>query len=191
VDVGTVFFVLRGGAVVRLRPVNASEADAAGLHALHRAVVLAGEGKVVTRADLPADAAPRLHAARVAALPARGSAWFVAAPAGGAALPSILGLVTVAREGSSLLRHVADVSIEVHPAVQGQGLGRALMEEALAWADDPARGLTRVELKVRADNERALRLYRALGFEEEGRLRRHVRQPDGTYVDVIVMARLR
>jgi RimJ/RimL family protein N-acetyltransferase len=189
--VSTVVFVLRGGEVVRIRPVAPSEHDAVGLHALHRAVVLAGEGKVVTATDLPANAAPRLLAARLRLLSARGSARLLAVPARPGPLPTVLGLVMLDRETSSLLRHVADLSIEIHPAVQGQGLGRALMDEALAWVDDPANGVERLELKVRADNERALRLYRSLGFAEEGRLRRHVRLPDGTYVDVLVMARIR
>jgi len=46
----------------------------------------------------------------------------------------------------------------------------------------------KVELLVRATNERAIRLYRALGFVEEGRFRDRVRLPDGTLVDDIAMA---
>ena len=50
--------------------------------------------------------------------------------------------------------------------------------------------LRRIELEVRADNQRAIELYRAAGFCEEGRLRQ--RWADhGAYVDVIVMGLLR
>jgi putative acetyltransferase len=51
-------------------------------------------------------------------------------------------------------------------------------------------GLTRVELTVFADNERAIRLYQGCGFETEGRFRRYAMR-DGVLVDALAMARLR
>ena len=50
--------------------------------------------------------------------------------------------------------------------------------------------LNRVYLRVYAENERAVRCYRACGFREEGRLREHV-YFDGHYGDVLEMAVLR
>ena len=35
-----------------------------------------------------------------------------------------------------------------------------------------------------------MHLYRKFGFEEEGRMRRRIRFPDGTEVDDVVMGRL-
>jgi ribosomal protein S18 acetylase RimI-like enzyme len=50
----------------------------------------------------------------------------------------------------------------VRESWRGRGLGEALMRQALrAFL---ARGVTAVELKVHADNERAVRLYERLGF---------------------------
>jgi RimJ/RimL family protein N-acetyltransferase len=46
----------------------------------------------------------------------------------------------------------------------------------------------KIELNVRSVNEVARRLYRRVGFVEEGVLRDRVRLPDGTFVDDIVMA---
>lgn len=54
-----------------------------------------------------------------------------------------------------------------------------------AWA----RGLTRIELSVRADNANAQALYKRLGFEPEGLRRRSVRV-DGQYHDSLAMALL-
>jgi diamine N-acetyltransferase len=49
---------------------------------------------------------------------------------------------------------------------QGQGVGRWLMEEALAWAT--AAGRRRVLLGVYSRNERALAFYARLGFTQAG-----------------------
>lgn len=50
----------------------------------------------------------------------------------------------------------------VHPASQGQGVGRRLLETLEDEAQ--GRGLERLTLEVRADNRRALGLYRRMGF---------------------------
>ncbi|MGH2536203.1 MAG: GNAT family N-acetyltransferase [Candidatus Promineifilaceae bacterium] len=54
------------------------------------------------------------------------------------------------------------------PAYQGRGLGRALLLAALA--ELRAQGAERVRLGAWSDNQRALRLYAALGFRPEGSL---------------------
>lgn len=86
-------------------------------------------------------------------------------------------------------RHVGSVGIFVHTDWQGQGVGTALLETLLDLADNWLM-LVRVELEVFATNERARRLYERLGFECEGRRRMAVIK-DGTYVDELMMARLR
>ena len=48
------------------------------------------------------------------------------------------------------------------PRARGQGLGRALVAEGLAWAAE--RGAERMLLEVEWANEPALALYRGLGF---------------------------
>lgn len=52
------------------------------------------------------------------------------------------------------------------------------------------RNLHRVQLEVVADNEAAIRLYAAVGFVQEGRLREHA-YARGRFVDVIAMSVLR
>ena len=87
------------------------------------------------------------------------------------------------------LRHSGGVGIAVHDQFQGRGLGRKLLEALVDLADNHL-GLTRVELEVRADNARAIKLYETLGFEHEGRKRQAIVRPGG-YGDLLVMARLR
>jgi ribosomal-protein-alanine N-acetyltransferase len=75
-------------------------------------------------------------------------------------------------------------TLAVRRAHWGEGVGTALLTALLDEAH--RRGLPRVELEVRADNERAQRLYQRFGFEEV-RVRRGYYQPSGT--DAIVMVR--
>lgn len=85
-------------------------------------------------------------------------------------------------------RHVAMLGISVVGPAQGQGVGSALMQALLDYADRWA-GVTRVELQVYADNTRAIALYRKFGFVHEGTHRAYALR-DGVYVDSLSMARL-
>jgi ribosomal protein S18 acetylase RimI-like enzyme len=58
---------------------------------------------------------------------------------------------------------IEDVFVE--ESARGGGLGRALVEAALARARE--RGCVRVDLDTQADNTRAIRLYESLGFHAE------------------------
>ena len=82
--------------------------------------------------------------------------------------------------------HVLTVNgIAVDPARQGRGIGRALIDAAIAEAR--ARGARRLTLRVFSPNERARRLYESAGFVVEGVLREEFFL-DGRYVDDILMA---
>jgi putative acetyltransferase len=93
-----------------------------------------------------------------------------------------------------MLRHVGVLGIGVHPAAQGLGVGRQLMEHLLAWVrahrDPGGQRVLRVELQVRADNPRAIALYRSLGFEHEGTRRAFIHADDGRLVDDLLMGLL-
>lgn len=74
-------------------------------------------------------------------------------------------------------------------AYWGRGYGRdavrVLVEYAFRY-----RNMRKVWLRVWGNNERGIRAYRAAGFVEEGRLRRHVWSA-GEYVDLVYMGILR
>ena len=67
-------------------------------------------------------------------------------------------------------------------AFQGRGLGRQAMALALDAAFGP-HGLHRVWLHTRADNPRAIALYRGLGFREEGIERESILLPGAGWTD--------
>ena len=103
---------------------------------------------------------------------------------------TVIGLLAL--EGAPLMRlyDVARLTMAVTPAHRGEKVGRELMQYAMACAD--ASGLIRkIELLTRANNERAIRLYKSLGFVEEGRLRARLRIEDGSYLDDVCMARFK
>jgi RimJ/RimL family protein N-acetyltransferase len=65
------------------------------------------------------------------------------------------------------LRHGGEIGVVVSRRSWGLGLGTALMEALIEWAT--ASGVVRkLGLRVRVDNDRALRLYERLGFAREG-----------------------
>lgn len=84
---------------------------------------------------------------------------------------------------------VCDVlSLAVDPTARRRGLGRALLAELLtqAWSA----GAERVLLEVAADNEAALALYAAAGFEAVRRRVGYYAGPEGPgSVDALVLAR--
>ena len=85
-------------------------------------------------------------------------------------------------------KHVCSLGISVAEAYQGRGVGRALMNACLDFADNWA-NYPRVELTVHADNVRAVKLYESLGFHYEGRMRDYSFR-EGGYVDAFFMGRL-
>ncbi|MGH1368345.1 MAG: GNAT family N-acetyltransferase [Maritimibacter sp.] len=70
----------------------------------------------------------------------------------------------------------------------GQGIGRLALRQALTLAFFEL-GLHRVDLRVLAYNERALRCYEAVGFRHEGRLRDSA-FVDGAWHDDLILAML-
>lgn len=177
---------LRGGHSCLVRP--ASLDDAPGLLELERAVVRARQGIVKYEDELPPDAAAYLERQREHLAPQEGMACPLVATMEGR---GVVGEGNIVRFKLRMLRHVGLLGLGVHPDAQGIGVGRALMVRLLEWArahrDADGGRVLRVELYVRADNPRAIALYRSVGFELEGTRRGFLRREDGALVDDLVM----
>lgn len=100
----------------------------------------------------------------------------------------IAGMAGLHVSANHRLRHSGAVGIMVHKSYQGMGLGSTLMKTLLDIADNWLM-LVRVELTVFTDNEKAINLYKRLGFEEEG-LKRKAAIRNGKYEDEYLMARI-
>lgn len=91
-----------------------------------------------------------------------------------------------AREERIRLKHMGNLGICVQKKAWGIGVGKYLMEYALEKAKEG--GLTKVNLDVRIDNEKAIHLYEKFGFEKEGTIKKCL-FIDGVYYDNYIMGR--
>ena len=64
------------------------------------------------------------------------------------------------------MSHRADMGLAVLKEAWGQGIGAKLLESLIAYAKE--HGIEILNLEVRADNDRAIRLYRRYGFQSIG-----------------------
>jgi RimJ/RimL family protein N-acetyltransferase len=97
----------------------------------------------------------------------------------------LAGRLSLGRDPHPASAHVADLGLMVDARFRRRGVGRALLEAAVAWAGES--DVTKLELHVFPWNEPAIALYESFGFEREGYRKAHYRRPDG-YADAILMA---
>ncbi|OIJ19444.1 GNAT family N-acetyltransferase [Anaerobacillus alkalidiazotrophicus] len=82
----------------------------------------------------------------------------------------------------------AEIGILMSPDYRGHGYGKSAMKQMIEMGFNQLR-LNKIYLTTRGINERAIALYKKLGFILEGSLRQHS-FIDGKYVDTIFMGLL-
>jgi len=98
----------------------------------------------------------------------------------------VVGCLTGERAKHPQLCHSCEFGMGVLQKQRGAGIGSALIASHTEWAKSV--GLRRIQLKVLVRNAGAVRLYRRLGYEVEGRKKEAIRIGD-RYEDLIEMAR--
>lgn len=102
----------------------------------------------------------------------------------------LAGEIHVMRMGPRQFQHVlTELTVAVHPAFQGRGVGVQLFEALFAEAARLTPKIERIELMVREGHAHARRLYERLGFQVEGRFPRRVRLADGTVETDLAMGK--
>ena len=157
---------------------RATPGDAAALVELGRAVGSEPEGWLISTSGWRSVAEERRYLRSLRRYPH--AAVFVAEASG-----AIVGRLSLARDPHPASAHVADVGLMVAATHRRQGIGRALLEQALRWAESA--GVTKLELHVFPHNGPAIALYERFGFAREGYRRRQYRR-GGEYVDAVLMA---
>lgn len=96
-----------------------------------------------------------------------------------------VGLIQCSEELTPQYKH-AGIDIAVHPDWHGRGIGPAAIR-ALVDHLVKDRGHHRLTIDPAADNRKAIRAYRRVGFRPVGLLRRYERAADGSWRDGLLM----
>jgi len=99
----------------------------------------------------------------------------------------LVGFLSAKRGHVNRIKHSAYIVIGIMKSYTGKGIGRRLFNELDNWATD--NGVTRLELTVMKHNERAISLYKKMGYKVEGVKGKSV-VVDGNYVDEYYMAKI-
>jgi RimJ/RimL family protein N-acetyltransferase len=99
----------------------------------------------------------------------------------------LVGYMVVTGGFANRNKHSVYIVIGVREGFTGQGIGTKLFVKLEEWAT--LHKIHRLELTVMTHNERAISLYRKMGFEIEG-TKKHSLLVNGKYVDEYYMAKL-
>jgi ribosomal protein S18 acetylase RimI-like enzyme len=100
---------------------------------------------------------------------------------------SVVGWCDISSFDRPVFAHAGILGMGIIAPHRDKGIGKALMNKTLEKAR--AIGLTRIELEVREENDRAIKLYEKCGFAVEG-IKRNATCIDGKYSNDLIMALL-
>lgn len=97
----------------------------------------------------------------------------------------LAGLLTLEGNPRPRLYHVADLGISLLQQYWGQGIGRQLLQAGIDWAAQTGI-IHKINLRVHEDNQRAIRLYEAVGFRREGLVSREYLLNGQFYANILM-----
>ena len=166
---------MAGGKVI-IRP--AVSGDAAAM-AAYVAALQAEHLRTISRRPPPTEEEERAFIARAEA----NERALILVAADGDKIVGMLDMWAGAGQGD---RHVAGFGVSVAAPWRGRGIGRMLVQQAVAAAWKWP-GLCRIELECAPHHHSAIRLYESIGFQIEGRKRKSIDLGNGPE-DMLVMA---
>ncbi len=94
-------------------------------------------------------------------------------------------------EGNKLIRfrHKAEFGICILKKYWGYGIGRAMLEKILSYADSS--DIKKISLTAVETNTKAIKLYENYGFLQEGLLINDRIHKDGEYYNTVIMGRIK
>jgi RimJ/RimL family protein N-acetyltransferase len=100
----------------------------------------------------------------------------------------IISIATINSSQKERTKHVGTLGIVIYKKYTGLGLGRLLMNDLIEWAKQNA-VTKKISLVTNETNTVAIELYKKLGFEVEGLLKKD-NFINGNYNNTIIMALL-
>ncbi len=98
----------------------------------------------------------------------------------------VVGSIVFRSQTTKRQSHIGTISMSIDKEYRGIGIGKALLKSLLDWVEkSPV--IEKVCLGVFSTNDRAVSLYKSMGFIEEGRKVKEFKINDNTYVDDILM----
>ena len=85
----------------------------------------------------------------------------------------------------SRYQHRVSMGIALYQRFIGMAIGKVMTEQLINISKE--KGIEQIELEVVADNDRAISLYKKMGFEVIGTLPNNMKYKDGTYADAYWM----
>lgn len=98
----------------------------------------------------------------------------------------LVGAIDFRNGDKEKISHQGAFGMTVLPEYRNYGIGRALLETLINWAKNNSK-IEKVCLEVMEDNIGAIKLYKTIGFVEEGRKTKGVKIGN-SYQDLILMA---
>ena len=98
----------------------------------------------------------------------------------------IIGYSTIHLTDLDWTRHVAELRVTVSAEARNTGVGRTLVREAFKLA--VTLGVEIITSRMTPDQKSARTLFEELGFRNEALLKDHMKDRDGEYHDLLVMA---
>lgn len=99
----------------------------------------------------------------------------------------VVGFLVFKRYERERLKHVGTMGMGIREEYTNQRIGSRMIEFLIDWAKG-RKDLEKICLNVISVNERAIKVYKRIGFIEEGRQRNQIKYEDGSYGDDILMA---
>jgi RimJ/RimL family protein N-acetyltransferase len=100
----------------------------------------------------------------------------------------IVGLLDFSNGHRQRIAHTGEFGMSVDKTLRDQGIGSLLLQVLIEWTTQNTT-IEKIGLNVHSNNERAIALYKKMGFEVEGIRKRDLKYGDGQYVDTVVMGR--
>jgi RimJ/RimL family protein N-acetyltransferase len=100
----------------------------------------------------------------------------------------VVGMLDFSNGHRQRIAHTGEFGMSVEKGYRDQGIGSLLLQVLIEWAAQN-KTIEKIGLNVHSDNDRAIALYKKMGFEIEGVRKRDLKYGEGQYVDTTVMGR--